>query len=182
LAREQPGDGRRRGSRGASAEVRFPAKCEGELSRGGSGRGLGRGPEAWSGGRASERQVHAAALMAMAAGRLLTGARKEMTLGVFIGQEHREVASPELHDSQCRRHGAEAVGDVRLADDQWRKAARAGGECAVAAWHRPRGGQRVIPRRHTVLAAGLTESVGTGPTGPDRFRFRPVPNRSKFKI
>jgi hypothetical protein len=123
--------------------------------------------------------------MAMAAGRLLTGARKEMTLGVFIGQEHREVASPELHDSQCRRHGAEAVGDVRLADDQWRKAARAGGECAVAAWHRPRGGQRVTPRRHTMLTAGLTEpvgtgpeTVGTGPTGPDR----PVPNRSKFKI
>jgi hypothetical protein len=37
--------------------------------------------------------------------------------------------------------------------------------------------------------AGLTEPVGTspetvgiGPTGPDRFRFRPVPNRSKFKF
>jgi hypothetical protein len=26
------------------------------------------------------------------------------------------------------------------------------------------------------------ETVGTGPTGPDQFRFRPVPNRSKFKI
>jgi hypothetical protein len=26
------------------------------------------------------------------------------------------------------------------------------------------------------------ETVGIGPTSPDRFRFRPVPNRSKFKI
>jgi hypothetical protein len=26
------------------------------------------------------------------------------------------------------------------------------------------------------------ETVGTGPTGPDRFRFRPVPNWSKFKF
>jgi hypothetical protein len=38
-------------------------------------------------------------------------------------------------------------------------------------------------------AAGFTEpvgsgpeTVGSGPIGPDRFRFRPVPNRSKFKI
>jgi hypothetical protein len=40
-----------------------------------------------------------------------------------------------------------------------------------------------------VVKAGVTEpvgtgpeTVGTGPTGPDRFRFRPVPNRSKFKF
>jgi hypothetical protein len=32
------------------------------------------------------------------------------------------------------------------------------------------------------LTPGLTEQVGTGPTGPDRFRFRPVPNQYKFKI
>jgi hypothetical protein len=39
-----------------------------------------------------------AALMATAADRLLTGARKETTRGVFIGQERREAASPELRD------------------------------------------------------------------------------------
>jgi hypothetical protein len=40
-----------------------------------------------------------------------------------------------------------------------------GGECAVAAWHRPRGGQRVTPRRHTVLAE---PSLGPAVTGPLR--------------
>jgi hypothetical protein len=65
---------------------------------------------------------------------LLTGARKETTLGVFIGQERCEAASPELHDPQCHRHGTEAIGNVRLADGQWRKAARAG---AIVLW--PRG-------------------------------------------
>jgi hypothetical protein len=89
--------------------------------------------EVWEGdqrlGRVGEQaggRFTAVALMAMAADRLLTGARKETTLGVFIGPERREAASPELRDLQCRRHGAEAVGDVQLADDQWRKAARAG--------------------------------------------------------
>jgi hypothetical protein len=52
----------------------------------------------------------------------LTCARK----GVFIGQERRKIASPELRDPQWRRHGTEAVGDVLRADGQWRKAVRAG--------------------------------------------------------
>jgi hypothetical protein len=89
--------------------------------------------EVWEGdqrlGRVGEQaggRFTAVALMATAADRLLTGARKETTLGVFIGLEHREAASPELHDPQCHRHGAEAVGDVRLANGQWRNAARAG--------------------------------------------------------
>jgi hypothetical protein len=37
------------------------------------------------------------------------------------------------------------------------------------------------PETH-VYRTGLTEPVGTGPTGPDRFWFRPVPNQSQFKI
>ena len=39
------------------------------------------------------------------------------------------------------------------------------------------------------MDAGLKKPAGTGPvtavtglTGPDRFRFRPVPNRPKFKF
>jgi hypothetical protein len=44
-----------------------------------------------------------------------------------------------------------------------------GGECEAAAWHRPRGGQRVTPRRHTVLAE---PGLGPAVTGPLR-RARP---------
>jgi hypothetical protein len=51
------------------------------------------GPESKRKGRFT-----AAVLMATTADRLLTGARKETTLGVFIGQERCEEASPELHD------------------------------------------------------------------------------------
>ena len=46
-----------------------------------------------------------------------------------------------------------------------------------------------LPVLAAVPQPGLTLPVGTGPvwpvtgqTGPDRFRFRPVPNRPKFKI
>jgi hypothetical protein len=35
------------------------------------------------------------------------------------------------------------------------------GVCAAAAWHQPRGGQRVMPRRRTVPRAS-----GLGPMGP----------------
>jgi hypothetical protein len=53
-----------------------------------------------------------------------SGVRKERQ-GVFIGQQRSKVVSPELRWPQWRRHGAEAVDDVRRADGQWRKAVRA---------------------------------------------------------
>jgi hypothetical protein len=46
---------------------------------------------------------------------VLSGARKGRA-GGFIGQQRFEAVSPELHWPQWRRHGAEAVGDVRRAD------------------------------------------------------------------
>jgi hypothetical protein len=78
---------------------------------------------------------------------------------------------------------------------------QAGGPCTTRAFGSCRhghGGSRAVPPMGRAagpwavwksIRAGLTEpvgtgpeTVGTGPTGPDRFRFRSVPNWSKCKI
>jgi hypothetical protein len=78
----------------------------------------------------------------------------------------------------------------------WLRVAAYSGEGAFGRLWRWRRAARTTARRRgfssglfVVLRPGLTEpvgtsskNVGTGRTGPDRFRFRPVPNRSKFKI
>jgi hypothetical protein len=147
----RPRGGWRRGNHGASAAARIPARCGPELGHGWSWElrwGLRKklkclgSPESKRKGRFT-----AAALMATAADSCALGRAQGRNKGGFIGHQRCEAVLPELRGLQEQWHG-HGGGWQRAAG--FRPLAEGGARvCAAAAWHQPRGGRRVTPRRHT---------------------------------